>query len=71
MKHFWVALSFGILCFANTFAQKPDKLTSAELFHEIQKLNFLGTALYVAAHPDDENTSLISYLANHDKARTV
>ena len=37
----------------------------------IQKLNFLGTALYVAAHPDDENTSLISYMANHEKARTV
>ena len=71
MKHFWVLLSVTILIFTNSFAQKPDKLTSAELFHEIQKLNFLGTALYVAAHPDDENTSLISYLANHEKARTV
>ncbi|GAB4514795.1 MAG: hypothetical protein Tsb004_23190 [Allomuricauda sp.] len=71
MKHFWIILSMGVMCFTNLFAQKPDKLTSAELFHEIQKLNFLGTALYVAAHPDDENTSLISYLANHDKARTV
>ena len=71
MKHFWVLLSVTTLIFTNSFAQKPDKLTSTELFHEIQKLNFLGTALYVAAHPDDENTSLISYLANHDKARTV
>ncbi|MGN7514198.1 MAG: PIG-L family deacetylase [Allomuricauda sp.] len=71
MKHFWVFLSITTLFLTNSFAQKPDKLTSAELFHEIQKLNFLGTALYVAAHPDDENTSLISYLANHEKARTV
>src|SRR5690606_344005 len=37
----------------------------------LQKLNFLGTALYVAAHPDDENTNLISYLSNQAKARTV
>ncbi|MBR9854266.1 MAG: LmbE family protein [Algicola sp.] len=71
MKHFWVFLSVTLLLFTNAFAQKPEKLTSAELFHEIQKLNFLGTALYVAAHPDDENTSLISYLSNHEKARTV
>lgn len=71
MKHFWVLLSLTILLVTNTFAQKPDKPTSAELFHEVQKLNFLGTALYVAAHPDDENTSLISYMANHKKARTV
>lgn len=71
MKHFWVLLSITTLIFTNAFAQKPDKLTASELFHEIQKLNFLGTALYVAAHPDDENTSLISYLDNHEKARTV
>ncbi|MEQ5791191.1 PIG-L family deacetylase [Muricauda sp. NFXS6] len=71
MKHFWVFFLLNSLFFTNAFAQKPDKLTSAELFHEIQKLNFLGTALYVAAHPDDENTSLISYLDNHEKARTV
>ena len=28
---------------------------------KIQKLNFLGTVLYIAAHPDDENTRLIAY----------
>ena len=30
----------------------------------------MGTALYIAAHPDDENTGLISYLSNDVKART-
>ncbi|MGB1309306.1 MAG: PIG-L family deacetylase, partial [Oceanihabitans sp.] len=30
-----------------------------------------GSVLYVAAHPDDENTRLISYMANHVKARTA
>ncbi|HEU0136672.1 MAG TPA: PIG-L family deacetylase [Flavobacterium sp.] len=33
-------------------------------------MNFLGSVLYIAAHPDDENTRLISYMANHTKART-
>ena len=52
-------------------AQAPKRYTSAEIHHEIQKLNFLGTALYLAAHPDDENTRLIAYLSNKLKARTV
>jgi LmbE family N-acetylglucosaminyl deacetylase len=51
-------------------SQKPQKLTSNQIYEKLQKLNFLGTALYVAAHPDDENTRLIAYLANHVKART-
>jgi LmbE family N-acetylglucosaminyl deacetylase len=31
---------------------------------KLRKLNYLGTVLYVAAHPDDENTRAIAYLAN-------
>ena len=53
------------------FSQKPQKLNSNEIYEKIEKLNFLGTALYIAAHPDDENTRLIAYLANHIKARTA
>ena len=52
-------------------AQQPQKLNSAEIYNQIQKLNFLGSVLYVAAHPDDENTRLISYLSNEKKARTA
>ncbi|OIQ38932.1 MAG: LmbE family protein [Bacteroidetes bacterium MedPE-SWsnd-G1] len=51
-------------------AQQPPKPSSSEIYEDIRKLNFLGTALYIAAHPDDENTTLISYLANDVKART-
>src|SRR6186713_2558493 len=53
-----------------TNAQKPQKPSSAEIYNQIQKLNFLGTVLYIAAHPDDENTHLIPYLANNVHART-
>lgn len=55
----------------NVFAQQPKKLSSNEIYHEIQKLNFLGSVLYVAAHPDDENTKLISYFANEVKANSA
>ncbi|MEZ4779147.1 MAG: PIG-L family deacetylase [Flavobacteriaceae bacterium] len=52
-------------------AQTPKKPTASEIYHDLQKLNFLGSALYIAAHPDDENTRLISYLANDVKAQTA
>jgi LmbE family N-acetylglucosaminyl deacetylase len=60
-----------IFSFQPLLAQKPPKLTSVEIYNQIQKLNFLGSVLYIAAHPDDENTRLISYLANDKKARTA
>lgn len=53
------------------WAQQPVKPNSVDIYHQIQKLNFLGSVLYVAAHPDDENTRLISYLSNDKKARTA
>ncbi|TYA78421.1 PIG-L family deacetylase [Seonamhaeicola marinus] len=59
-------LSVGVLN-----AQKPKTPASAQIYESIQKLNFLGSVLYVAAHPDDENTRLIAYMANHVKARTA
>lgn len=52
-------------------AQQAKKATSSEIFESIKKLNFLGSVLYVAAHPDDENTRLIAYMSNEVKARTA
>ena len=45
--------------------------SSTEIYNKLKKLNFLGSVLYVAAHPDDENTKLISYFSNHLNARTA
>jgi LmbE family N-acetylglucosaminyl deacetylase len=60
-----------LLLSVNLFAQAPKKLSSNEIYHEVQKLNFLGSVLYVAAHPDDENTKLISYFGNEVKANSA
>ncbi len=51
-------------------AQQPQKPNAVEIYNQIQKLNFLGSVLYIAAHPDDENTRLLSYLSNEKMART-
>jgi len=62
---------FSFFLFMSLSGQAPEKWNSARIYHEIQKLNFLGSVLYLAAHPDDENTRLITYLANHEKANTA
>ena len=68
------ALLFTLLLLLTSslsIAQQPKKLNSSEIFEAIKKLNFLGSVLYVGAHPDDENTRLISYFSNEVKAQTA
>ena len=45
-------------------AQTPKTYTSSEILLGLKKLNVLGSVMYLAAHPDDENTRLIAYMAN-------
>ena len=63
-----ILLLFGTF---STYAQAPKRWTSTDLHDGLEKLNFLGSALYFAAHPDDENTRLIAYLANVRHASTA
>lgn len=46
-------------------------ISSGEIQLGLQKLGTLGTVLYFAAHPDDENTRLIAWLALEKKYRTA
>ncbi len=59
-----------ILYAFNAFCQ-PHNLSSGQLLHQAQKLKVVGSVLYIAAHPDDENTRLLSYLANEQKVKTT
>ncbi|OEJ98532.1 LmbE family protein [Flavivirga aquatica] len=70
LKRYSFLIFTYFFCFY-TQAQKPKTPSSSNIYESIQKLNFLGSVLYVAAHPDDENTRLISYMSNHVKARTA
>src|SRR6266436_2840522 len=42
----------------------PEAMSGGEIQLALQKLNVLGRVLYLAAHPDDENTNLIALWAN-------
>ena len=62
-------LSFSLsICFN---AQPVQIKNSAELQIALEKLNVLGSVLYIGAHPDDENTGLIAYWAKGKKYRTA
>jgi len=61
-KYFFLALFIG-----NSFAFAQS---ASEIQLKLQKLKVTASALYIAAHPDDENTRLLSYLANEKKWRT-
>ncbi len=53
------------------FSQTSRQPDAAQIQLKLKKLNFLGSVLYMAAHPDDENTNIIAYLSNEKLAATA
>ncbi len=51
-------------------AAQQLQLNSGEIASSFEKLAVKGKVLYIAAHPDDENTRLLAYLAKEVKVRT-
>ncbi len=51
-------------------SQPERNLSSSEIKLALKKLNVLGSVLYIAAHPDDENTAVLSYFASGKLTRT-
>ncbi len=43
---------------------------SADIYAQIKKLGVVGSVLYIAAHPDDENNSFLPYLTKDRMYRT-
>ncbi|MCW3082962.1 MAG: LmbE family protein [Bacteroidetes bacterium] len=69
MKRF--LLLFSLYFFSHTIsAQTSLQLNSADILQSLKKLNTVGSVLYIAAHPDDENTRLLAYLAKQKNLRT-
>lgn len=63
-------LFFLLLAYCCCSAQTPKTYSSAEILLQLKKLKVLGSVLYIAAHPDDENTRLLAYLAKEKLYRT-
>jgi len=68
---YYVISFFSLVLSTPAFSQQPQTWNPGEIQLALEKLNTLGSVLYIAAHPDDENTRLLSYLANERKYRTV
>ena len=45
--------------------------SSSKIYHDLLRLQETKRVLYIAAHPDDENTRLITYLGNHEHAQVA
>jgi LmbE family N-acetylglucosaminyl deacetylase len=60
----------ALLSVSTTANAQMKQLNAAEIAAGIQKLAVQGSVLYIAAHPDDENTRLLAYLAKEVKVRT-
>ena len=69
MTRFFLPL-FLLLSSIVSFAQAPQTVHSSQIYEQLKKLNVLGSVLYIAAHPDDENTRLLAWLANDKLYRT-
>lgn len=60
-----------ILSFYTVFsAQQVRPSKSSEIYRELKTLKQLPKVLYLAAHPDDENTGLLSWLINDQNVET-
>ncbi len=71
MRKTVLLLAFGCcIQIGSLLAQPPASYPSAEIFLRLKKLNVLGSVLYIAAHPDDENSRLIAYFAKERLYRT-
>lgn len=68
MKKIFFALA--ALLSLTSFAQTPSFPTAGDIYLGIKKLNVLGSVLYLAAHPDDENTRLLTYFSKDKLYRT-
>jgi len=65
MKHILPIILFWLY----TLSTKAQ--SASEILHELERFNHFERVLYVAAHPDDENTRVISWLVNGVHAETA
>ncbi|KAB2845486.1 MAG: PIG-L family deacetylase, partial [Melioribacteraceae bacterium] len=67
---FILGLIFIFLLQSNTITSQIKQSSSAEIYQALKKLNVLGSVLYIAAHPDDENNVVLTYLSKEKLVRT-
>lgn len=71
MKKSILCVLYSLVTIICVKAQQPVTSTSADVYLQLKKLKILGSVLYIAAHPDDENNTLLPYLAKEKLYRTA
>lgn len=70
MKRAFFFLSLLTLTSGPSLRAEPPSFDPGEILAGIKRVNTLGCVLYVAAHPDDENTRMLAWLSKGMKLRT-
>jgi len=58
----------SMICFVHILFGQNN---SATIFTQIKQMEVLGSVLYIAAHPDDENNAFLPYLTKERRYRTA
>ncbi|WP_131535958.1 PIG-L family deacetylase [Pedobacter nototheniae] len=66
-----IAISLLLLNVVFCRAQQVRPAKSSDIYRELKTLQHLPKVLYLAAHPDDENTGLLSYFVNEQHVETA
>ena len=66
-----VPLRITLLSFSLAGTHAAESSSASALVQEIRRFQELGSVLHIAAHPDDENTQLLAYLARSRNYRTA
>ena len=64
----FLSLLLIMICFAKTIFGQNN---SAVIYAQLKQMEVLGSVLYIAAHPDDENNAFLPYLTKERRYRTA
>ena len=70
-KYQSLLLLFTYLFICNHKSISQSSFSSSEILLDLQKLKVLGSVLYIAAHPDDENTAVLTYMSKGELLNTA
>ena len=68
---FWAAVGLAILAGSSGVGHAVEQPTGSAILQQLRSFASMGSVLYVGAHPDDENTQVITYLARGRGYRTA
>ena len=68
---FWAAVGVAIAAGSAGVGHAAEPPAGPAILQQLRSFATMGSVLYVAAHPDDENTQVITYLARGRGYRTA